>query len=304
MEALFNTCFVEGDLDYPLIDGLLLYQKLDQQGGDLVLYYLKRFALENQWLYNMDLFQELMQEVEIQKGVSLELLSINFFEIVLYQSIAAYLCGKRDELILMQEDVAILKKRLLQEHWEKTILRAIEAVCDEPNILKYVLHYQYQILTRFEDWLKKDVELLVVRTAHGSTKRKLSLVLQNCDDFMLHLETLLSMQNVEEKMEYIQTNQLSLLDILDLFENQLFDAQEYPIYYHRLSLEEIAILIKLIHPEMNAFHQVRKLEDALFQEWNQDQEWVSAFITYLKSLKSEDKKQVEMLLPNIEIHIG
>ena len=77
--------------------------------------------------------------------------------------------------------------------------------------------------------------------------------------------------------------------------------EEYDAYYEQLSLEETAVLLKLLHPAGGNFHEEWRLDNAELAEIEQGQEWQYRFIDHIRHRSQEERERLCGLLNKLRI---
>ena len=266
--AVFNYCYVEGDLDYPLIDGLPLdHDMYGLSGTDLVIYYIRRFALENHfcWYFRHDL-PELIHQYETLKGISIDYLSINLLELIASQMTAYSLLHHSIGLFFEKTDIDELKNILLNKDITYEITSALFHVADQPVSSEKTIVY-----------LESPVNTIFDKAFHD----------------------LKEMTKAEEKIQYL--SDVPLYDVLDLLGNDIFYGKEYQQFFSGMDLKEVAVIIKLLNPNGDAFHQTQCLNHSLLEELESSREWQRQFIQFLKGLSSANQAEIEKWLHCLKI---
>ena len=106
---------------------------------------------------------------------------------------------------------------------------------------------------------------------------------------------------LQDKIQHLRSQKISAYDLIDLLENAVFMNEEYDAYYEQLSLEEIAVLLKLLHPAGGNFHEAWKLDDADLREIEQEQEWQYRFINHIRQRSQKEREKLCELLNKLRI---
>lgn len=297
--AVFNYCYIEGDLDYPFIDGLPLdHDMYGLSGTDLVMYYIRRFALENHfcWYFRHDL-PELIHQYEILKGISIDYLSINLFELVVNQMTAYSLLHHSIGLFLDKTDLDELKNSLSDKDITHEITSALSLITDQ-EVRNYLLCYKENILRTFKYFIHENYEAFIYQPV-TSEKTMVYLEPMTVSVFDKAFDDLKAMTKTEQKIQYLFD--VSLYDVLDLLENDIFYGNEYQQFFSTMDLKEAAVIIKLLNPNGDAFHQTQCLSHSLFEELESSMEWQRQFIQFLKGLSFADQVEIEKWLNGLKI---
>ena len=301
-DGIFHYCYVEDDLDYPLMDGLPLYHHMYHlQGSDLMLYYLNRFQLENSFCqYFSDEINELFQQYEDLTGMTISDLNLNVCGIVLNQTIAnGYLHGRMG--ILLDKQDADQMKRIKKEDAEKVFFKAfavLKAYLPE-NLVAYLLLYKDQFiadLMRFADY---EFYMFIYPPVNDQKNVMLLKQPQSSSKFLECLDRLLLMEKVSEKAAYLKRADLSVYDLFDLLDNDIFYGEEYHEFFSYLSCAEVAVMIRVMFPDAYAFYQKRCFDDRFLNEFEPSMQWQFNFIDYLKELNRDEKKKIEEAMNQI-----
>lgn len=304
--AIFNYCYIAGDLDYPLYDGLPLYHDMyNLKGSDLALHYLKCFSIENAFCYEFyKELPELVQQFEDLKGIPIYYLGINIFELVLYQDICHILLYNSSGILLEETDIGRIKNRLENSvDMSKDIEYALKLICSSlpDEMSKYIWRFKNEIKKKFESFINDDFELLIYRKAYKTSNVILLNSIQSNQHFLKILTHIQSLTDIEEKIIYLQNIKINIYDLFDLLENDIFVGNEYNLYFSTLTPNDIAIIIKALIPDLGVFNQKCSLDDELYSELDCGVEWKKKLIDFLKKYSILQKKEVEYALNNIKI---
>lgn len=293
--AIFYDCHVEDDLDYPLVDGLSLYHDMYQlQGSDLVLYYIKRFHIEHSFCHHfVHELPELIVQYEALKGVSVEDLGMNLFEMLLNQLVANKALQRDMNLFLMEDEIPIVKEKFLAYGVKRVIQSLIESIDKtfSSAISAYVEEYQSIILQNVERLLAHDYQMLIYEKP---VEMKDAIVLNSASNnsiFLVALSNIQNMATLNEKIFYLKEHVHSVYDLIDLLEADIFFDDEYDIYYACLSPQEIAIILKVMQQDLSAFHEIHHLDDSFFRNLETPIVWMEHLKRYLMNLKDKNRIQ-------------
>lgn len=200
------------DLDYPLIDGLPLDHAMYLcDGTDLVLYYLRRFKTENDFC---TLFGSRVSDL------------IKQYELCLMQYIANRLIQKKDLLLTYYEKELV--KTFHHNYQEK-----INMVYTEMNMLfpkeifDTIIPFKKEIENRFISFFEKNIEILVYEKVLDEKYIVVLTDTNNSSNFNKLLKDIQSLDKTTDKIAYLHDFEVSLFDILDLFDNEIFYDVEY-----------------------------------------------------------------------------
>lgn len=121
------------------------------------------------------------------------------------------------------------------------------------------------------------------------------------ETFLALLEEVEKYTCLQDKIKYLRSQKISAYDLIDLLENAVFMNEEYDAYYEQMSLKEIAVLLKLLHPTGGNFHEAWKLDDADLSEIEQEQEWQSRFIHHIRQRSQKEREMLCELLNKLRI---
>lgn len=304
--AIFNYCCIEEDLDYPLFDDMPLYHDMYHlQGTDLVLYYLKRLCLENSFCYQFRKeLPELLSQFENLKGVSIQYLGINLFGLVVYQLLAHILLYDTGSILLEQTDIERIKHKLnyfsdTNEAMNHVLCKVGELYSEE--LTAYLFGFKKEIVQKFSHFVDDNYELLIYPPVFEKPPIVILNPSRTNQAFFALLTELQSQASLPERIHILRSYEVNLYDLFELLENDIFEIQEYDLFFSSLALDEIAIMIKTLVPDLFAFHQTCVLSHSLFQEFDKSIEWQNAFAVYLENCCAEKKKEIEHVLNQIKI---
>ncbi|MEG0562668.1 DUF6179 domain-containing protein [Anaerorhabdus sp.] len=302
--SIFNHTIAKEDLDYPLFDGMSMdHNMYDSTGSDLYLYYLKRFKIENDFcrIFKED-FCQLIKEFEIQHDVENKFLNINFCDLCTNQFIANSVIN-RNGILLSENDYEYFSKMD-----RKQVLEIIAKNYNNlSNILpkeiaQYLNLFKEQTIMGFNNFYDHNFDFLVYEQ---KTKEQFNITLLETSENQLFLRNLCNLQllnNTEEKVNYIHEKEVNLFDLLDLFDHDIFDEEEFIEYFNSCSSLELSLLIKQLNPSVGKFNEVVKIDDNLFSDFSDEYSWVFYFIEFLKELDGLRRKELEELLNKIKIN--
>lgn len=297
---LFNACVTNEDLDYPLFDGIPMDHDMYQlEGTDLIEYYLNRLFLESK-ICNMfkNEIVELLQLFEQQKGIEITLLNLNFTELILNQLIVSVGLHKQT-LILEKNDVENFKL-LYSIDKVREILEVVLSMFPE-ELKEYLNLFKKQLLFRFKQFYENNYDLLIYRIpVENNLEIKLYETVED-HIFDKYLSDLRMMSEAEDKINYLKKNEIGFLDILDIFDYELFIDEEYIQYFKSLESIELAIFIKYINRDLNAFNQKVTINSKFLEELDNGEQWVGYLIAYLRQLENDELVKIENAINNIKL---
>lgn len=293
------------DLDYPLVDGIPLFHDMYHLDGiDLVQYYLKRFSLEHSFCeYFRKELPEFIRRYERQKGVEVAYLSLNLCELLWYPWFASLVLFQHATLLFSRQDIerlrAILQHCSLKEAVHQANLAVETAIGKE--IAQYLMLFEEQLLSQLQVFVYDDYALFIYDEEENDSYTIDLTQGREEDDFLKLLDEVQQRLDLKDKIQYLNTQKLSAYDLLDLLENDIFMEGEYAVYFAQLSIEELAVVLKLLHPQGGNFHEEWKLDERYLAEIEQEQAWQIHFVAYIKSLPKEKKKKLRTLLGKLSI---
>ncbi|MEG0170362.1 DUF6179 domain-containing protein [Anaerorhabdus sp.] len=300
----FCVCHTNEDLDYPLIDGLPLdHDMYGSDGTDLVRYYLTRFKIENDFCF---LFgkqvNELIKMYEVCKDIEIELLNINICELCLIQYVANRMMMK-DDLLLSQSENNMIKMYATRYHLkiEEIFKEMFQMFSKEIGL--YLNLFKKTIESQFEMFYQEDTELLVYEKI---VDEKFNVILTETDDstnFTKLLDNLRVMNEIKDRIRYLTEYQVGLLDLLDLFENDIFYNDEYLLYYQSCTSDQLALFVKVAIPDIGKFNMKIKLDERCFSELDKSIPWQNYLIQHLKTLDNSRLQEIETILSKIKLTI-
>lgn len=281
----YHAVYCKEDLDYPLLYGLFLeHDMYGKQGIDLVAYYLECFEIEESFLLlfqkDLELF---LHDYEIHVGVELEMLGINFTEIVLTQALFAFYLKKKHGLFLNEEQRKELIRQLKQDDLDTCLPICFSCFLSKlpQSMVSYLEPYEKQWIEKLNlACLHGTFESLIVIHKH-STDRK-PQILTTCDG-TLFTQMLRSLEECEgiKRIQKIMETKLGYYDFIDLFEMDILSKKEYFLLYDALDPMSLAYLFYEHFKEAHVFHQKLQLDESLLSNIDCSYAWECYFITYL-----------------------
>ena len=304
-EGILYYSHTTEDLDYPLMDGIPLFHDMYHLDGmDLVLYYMERFALEHTFCeYFREELPEFLRRYELQKGVTVEYLGLNLCELLWYQCFASLLLFQQPSLLLAEQDVKRLRALLRHCSLQEAVGQVNHAIAVRmgKSVADYLTLFEEQLQAQLQVFTEDAYALLVYEEAVDD--RFVIDLTQGKDEetFLALLEEVEKYTCLQDKIQYVRSQKISAYDLIDLLENAVFMNEEYDAYYEQMSLEEIAVLLKLLHPAGGNFHEAWKLDDADLSEIEQEQEWQSRFIHHIRQRSQKEREMLCELLNKLRI---
>lgn len=295
---------VEDDLDYPLVDGTPLYHSMYyMQGSDLILFYLKNFHLEQVFLEAYkDEIEELLLEFEIVKGVSVEWIDINLFELVINQRITASLLDINSTILLKETDIERLHKMYNnQQLTHDSICLAIERIVEscDASVKAYILHHQTLLVQHYLSALEINSNFLIYEVLTHKDVLKINIEDREPSKFNYLSAKLNSYSSLDDKIMQMSQADLNVFDLIDLLESNIFMNDEYLLFFQTTKPLVLAVLIKLRNPELTSFHQQVNLANQL-DELSTSSDWESKLVEYLSSLTIEQLNYIDSYINQIE----
>lgn len=301
--GIFNYDHINEDLDYPLIDGLALYHNMyNLKGSDLVLYYLQRMKIENAFCaYFEEEIPVFIAQFEQQRGISISLIGMNLCEELFYQYSANLLLSHTHKILLEEVEFIRLKAYLL--HHEIQILVAalfveMQAFISD-EIIAYLQLFQEQLLTRLQQIKKDNFDgLIYQRERDNQVSIKIN---QDVNDILFNtlIDQLKSTTDKLERIKIIKNKNINIYDLIDLFNSEILNAEEYLLYYRGLAMNELAILLKILTPECNLFAQKVVINKEFIDSMEQDEIWQQVLVQYLDTLTQQQKHEIGNWLSKI-----
>ncbi|MCC2844029.1 MULTISPECIES: DUF6179 domain-containing protein [Clostridium] len=304
-EGILYYSHTEEDLDYPLLDGIPLFHDMYHlHGMDLVLYYMERFALEHTFCeYFREELPEFIRRYEQQKGVTVEYLGLNLCELLWYQCFASLTLFQQPSLLLAEQDVerlrALLQHRSIKDAVHR-VNQALEASMGT-SVADYLTLFEEQLQAQLQAFVDAEHALLVYEEAVDDCFVLELTQGRDEETFLELLEEVEQYSCLQDKIQYLRNREISAYDLISLLENAVFMNEEYDAYYEQLSLEETAVLLKLLHPAGGNFHEEWRLDNAELAEIEQGQEWQYRFIDHIRHRSQEERERLCGLLNKLRI---
>ncbi|MGM9946927.1 DUF6179 domain-containing protein [Floccifex sp.] len=293
-DSLFHYCQLTEDLDYPLFDGFAFdHDMYQRKGSDCVLYYLKRFSLEQSFCitFKKDI-PELVSQFEKRYKISIEETNINLFSILLYQDIAHILLYNEPGILLKKEEI----KKLRKINISKKIPSILKTISTNPEIKEYILSFQDEILQSFELFKNHKKELFLYPPEIIKQYQIHFSYGQNQKEFT---QTLLQFKEMkpEKRFEMLQNKSINIYDLMDLLEQDILFENQYQIFYSSLQSVDIAILLKAMCICDTAFDTQITMKD-IYEQLDMTQEWQYQLYKYLQKTNT---KKIEKYIHQIQI---
>lgn len=291
------------DLDYPLWDGLAMdHDMYGKKGCDVVLEYLTRYSLEQRYAL---LFQtqlpEVFQAYETIHDVSIAYVGLNLTNLLLPIHLCS-LCLPQTTLIIAKDAFAYVKQhftRYTQKDWESLIHRM------KSQLSKELFQYLEPAIKQAIDTIKQAIEegwfSILLLQEDGDTRQEF-LIQNNATtmDFEQLLDEISEEPSLKNKIDIIRNAQLSIHDIIDLFEHDIFFADEFDAYYSQCIHLEIAVLLYLCKSEEFVFHQHPTKESV--KNWVGEMSWQSSLYHYVSSQNDAYWDALTTIFTTIKFH--
>lgn len=200
-------------------------------------------------------------------------------------------------LFFEKTDIDELKNILSDKDITHEITSSLSHVADQ-EVRNYLLSYKENIIRIFKYFIYESYDAFLYQPAFSE---KTMVYLESSDNavFDKAFDDLKEMTKVEEKIQYL--SDIPLYDMLDLLENDIFYGKEYWQFFSSMDLKEVAVIIKLLNPNGDAFHQTQCLNRSLLEELESSMEWQRQFIHFLKALSSAKLSEIEKWLNCLKI---
>lgn len=290
----FNALYCEFDLDYPLLDGLPLEHDMYHLSGvDLVLEYVHRLIIEQTFIeqFDKDELLAFVYDYETAKGIDVELLGVNFCEIVLVQLYFSWLL-QQHSLLIKASDLNILKHKIGRSKCENSVddfYGWLNKQIDQAQI-EYLKCFKGQLKIRLQN---ADIENLV--SVHRIKKKNQWFEPSLCSDAALNqLAEHLLHENSDKKIELLMQTALNCNDWIDLFEMDIFNETEFSDLFKRLDILPLCLLFYKAYPEEFLFNVIPSFTDSMLAELSYDHEWQKQLCIYLQHLEPSDREKLKM----------
>lgn len=281
-DSFFKAHETPGDIDYQLFRGDNNYI-----GIEYIENYLNILNIENEFCKNFD-------SVEINqllKGYdeNSDLMLINIYELVLTNILGRTICGKSlDKLDINEFDreqiinkIGTLSLDELQDMLISYLNQLIIPEFDIPR--KEEIDYMKDAIIRIADRIKYNLSINKLEQIFISFKDEDNHEYIDYNDgkklsnknFKKLWESVMECSNVEDKIHLIKANIVSLIDLVDMLNSEVFYDNEYLIYFKSLSSMEVAILLRYI--------------DYYNIDNRYEKEWYYKFNEYINTLDEKNK---------------
>ncbi|TQQ84803.1 hypothetical protein EXD82_05210 [Peptacetobacter hominis] len=301
-----NMSICKYDLDYPLVDGLPLYNNMyGLDGTELVLYYINSLFEEVKFLnYFRNCIDNIVKTYEYMNQISIEYISINFFELVINQLIAGALIFNKPEIYLYTDDIKQLNKIVRYENIYLKLNDSINTICyyiNDDGLKNYFNIKKNIIVENFFKLSKERIDFIlnfdIINEGNIIDIESFSIDSSNLRKI---IELLRNINGSKEKIRFIKSQNLGMLDIIDILESYIFSEEEIRLYYNSLSDIEIASLLKISFSEDFVFNKSIELNDINISNLSKD--WERILLSSV--IAKRDTKNIEKLIQRINIKIG
>lgn len=302
-DGLFHYCYLEDDLDYPLIDGLPLdHHMYHKQGSDLMLYYIQRFQIENSicFKFNHEV-DELMDQFQQLNGLTVSDLNLNVCSLLLNQLIINCALFNKISILFEKEEIETIKKINIEDV-HSIFMRSTNILKEllTHDLISYISAYENQFTEDFIRFIHGQYNMFIYPINEDKNIFYLKKP-QSSSEFLSDLNKLYSMEKTEDKIVYLRQKDLSIYDLFDLLEHDIFYGEEYNEYFSTLSSIEIALIIRMMHQDAFVFNQQNGLNDSFINQMEADMQWQYSLIDFLKTLNRQKRKEIESWMNQIKI---
>lgn len=293
------------DLDYPLIDGIPLYFDMYHlEGIDLVLEYTKRLMIEHTFC---TYFEEkdkvtLFAAYELQKGITMEFIGINFLEVILMQVLFNMLLDKQELSIIVNKEEALYIQKMIYQKDIKTIIelmyKKLSTKIHERSMYQYLCKFREDFTRRLEIGKEKDsiTDLIVFFDGSKEIIHFKEPVLSDSEYYMTVIESVQRNNDVLERIFIILNSKLSLYDYIDLLDANILSRKDYQCFFHQIDIHSIALLLKKTYPEEFLFNQNVFLDKQFVQRLEKDKQWKEVFCEVLLEFTSQKKTEITSII--------
>lgn len=300
--AYFYMSFLKDDFDYPLLDGLPLFQEMyGLTGSDFVVSYVRRLRYEMRLVkdYRADL-PTFYQALEEQWHHPLSKIMFNLCEVLLLQLLALFCLKKTNTLILQEIDIQRLysmreHKELFMENLQQAFAQILHPY---PKAMQaYFYPFAPDFFTRL---LTQDLSACLIHEHQQITKVQVQFP-QSClrNQFLNHLQHLASC-STQAKLSYLQKHISSPYDLIDLFSHGALQEEEFLAYLHQCPPLQICFLFHLMEPELFSFYPNFTFQENL-DDLVANEPWHAVLLQYVSSLQPSDQRRLEKMIASIAI---
>ncbi len=284
------------DLLYPLIGGsFAMRDDQDAAGSDLVLYYLRCLALEQEFccLFRSEI-TILSERFQAERGKPLEELNISLGELLMDQALAAMMINGRRSVLLEQEGIILLKDRLrrcpsILAEVEKQMRFLLASV--SPRAAAYFLSYVSQFAAKFTMFADQEYDFLI---GNASLQQRHKLVFRRYGDpsqavgLMHRLNGLFDIKKISEQ---ISAAELSVFDLMDVLDQLVLKKAEYAELFACWDEEGLAVLLEALMEEQGV-ETISDLKES-------DRPWAEALAVWMEDTSSTPR--ISALMRHLEI---
>ncbi|MDO5516149.1 MAG: DUF6179 domain-containing protein [Clostridium sp.] len=281
-------CAQGGDCD---IDYQLAIDIGDYLGVEYIRYYLERLNVENQFCHNFR--DENIKKLLYGYDKKSELLLLNIFEIVLTNSIGLMICGKDIHTLNITEIDRDIIYDYLKDLSNDELNESLTNVCKEiVNALcindESLICYINECSNTISEHIYKGIKIHNLNNIFISFREEEEQIIEYIDKeklsnkkFRYITELIRNTPHINEKINIINSNIKSLIDLNDMLDAEcLFDI-EYDEFFMSLSKMNIVLLAKYIEENENK------------------QDWHDKFCDFIDKMSEDDKANMLKLKEKI-----
>lgn len=298
-DASYNACTYMYDYDYPLLDGLALYHHMYKlKGIDMVLEYMRRFSLEQDFFnrFDQEEIRTLFYCYEVQMGVEMTYLGINLCELVLIQKLCTYVIGNCTSLVFDEEQVAYFAKRINVigncTYVTAYAFSMLEKEIENHTMFAHLVCYKPYFLQKIEiaSICGTFQNLLIMK--YNQEERASFQMHPSCDPsiYTTLLTNLEDLRTPSERIERILATSLGFYDYYDLLESNILFEDELTLLFEKMDVIQKACLFYYRNQELMAFHSELSVLYCC-EQWSTQFLWEEVLKHALEQM-GEDQKQV------------
>lgn len=298
----YRATYCRQDFDYPLLDGIPLdHDMYYKKGVDLAVEYAKRLSIEQAFCqrFTTEELVTLFHNYEEHVGVSIHLLGINIMEIVLLQFMfSTLLPNQKPSLMILDSEKRYLCSLIQNTHTTvETIYQNMDIILDKQT-MQYIYRYKEQLSQKIQIALEHNqLDHLIITKSIQKAKftfhDKPSVSSKTFSQIINKIE---EKNNADEKIQILFQYSLSIHDIIDILETDIFTDDHYPLLFQKLDILSIALLFKYTYPEEFVFHATIVLHTSYLHNLDISRQWQSYFLIYIEQLTDEKKNELQNIL--------
>lgn len=300
-DIYYRAYYCGYDLDYPLLDGIPLYFDMYHlEGIDLVLEYIKRLMIEHNF---SDRFSEkekatLFATYELQKGITMEFIGINFLEVILIQVLFNLLLGKQAlSITINKEEATYIQKIVNQTNIRKLVTlvyEKMEAQIKDSIMFQYLCKFKEDFIRRLEIGKKNDtiLKLIVFFDFEKESIHFNEPTFCGSEYYLEIIERVQESIDTKQRIAIILNSELSLYDYLDLLEADILSEEDYQYFFQKLDVYSVALLLKKTYQEEFLFNQDVYLNEQFIQKLEKDNQWKKIFSEALLGFSMQKKTEI------------